>query len=175
MGSTPLAGTCRDPTTSPGRTRHCWDTSGCPVEPATTARPSCTAMQLTGQSPRATGFPRVPPSRMGPPLRPTSAPGQEPCPAEDQDERRRGGRPPAAGAPGRRPTRTCRAGRRCRPCGRSWPRTTTGTPPAACGGAAMRTTAGCRRRPPVSCPLTTWPPATPAGARSPAGPGTSPT
>ena len=39
--------------------------------------------------------------RLGPPLRPAGPPGQEPHPAEDQDERGRGGRPPAAGAPGR--------------------------------------------------------------------------
>ena len=72
-------------------------------------------------------------------------------------------------------TRTCCTDSRRRPCGRSWPRTTTGTPPAACAGATTRATAACRRRPPASCPPTTRPPATPAGARSPAGPATSPT
>ena len=35
----------------------------------------------------------------------------------------------------------------------------------------MTTPPACRRPPPASSPLATWPPATPAGARSPAGPG----
>ena len=48
-------------------------------------------------------------------------------------------------------------------------------PQAACAGATMTAAAACRRRPPASCPPTTRPPATPAGARSPAGPATSPT
>ena len=38
---------------------------------------------------------------LGPPLRAAGPAGQEPHPAQDQDERRRGGRPPPAGAPGR--------------------------------------------------------------------------
>ena len=75
--------------------------------------------------------------------------------------------PPAA--------RTCCTGPRRRPCGRSWRRITTGTPLAGCAGATMRVAAACRRRRPASSPPTTWPPATPAGARSPAGPATSPT
>ena len=48
-------------------------------------------------------------------------------------------------------------------------------PPGACAGATMRATPACRRRPPASSRPTTWRPATPAAARSPAGPGTSPT
>jgi transposase len=72
-------------------------------------------------------------------------------------------------------TRACCAAPRWRPCGRSWFRTTTGTPPAACAGATMRAPPACRRRPPASSRPTTRPPATPAGARSPAGPGSSPT
>src|SRR5690349_17620199 len=66
-------------------------------------------------------------------------------------------------------------GPRRRPCGRSWRRITTGTPLAGCAGATMRVAAACRRRRPASSRPTTWPPATPAGARSPAGPATSPT
>jgi hypothetical protein len=62
-----------------------------------------------------------------------------------------------------------------RPCGRSSSRTTTGTAPAACAGATMTTPQACRRPPPASSPPATWPPATPAGARSPAGRDTSPT
>ena len=66
-------------------------------------------------------------------------------------------------------------GPRRRPCGRSWCRTTTGTRPGGCAGATMRAAPACRRRPPASSRPTTRPPATPAGARSPAGPATSPT
>ena len=62
-----------------------------------------------------------------------------------------------------------------RPCGRSWCRTTTGTRPGGCAGATTRATPACRRRPPASSRPTTRPPATPAGARLPAGPATSPT
>ena len=50
-----------------------------------------------------------------------------------------------------------------------------GRPRPACAGATMTATAACRRRPPASSRPTTWPPATPAGARSPGGPDTSPT
>ena len=114
----------------------------------------------------------------------------------DDDWGRRYGRPVRLGKnpPGRRPgsampgpmpagfsstwppaTRACCPGPGWRPCGRSWFRTTTGTPPGACAGATMRPAPACRRPPPASCPPTTWPPATPAGARSPAGRDTSPT
>jgi len=62
-------------------------------------------------------------------------------------------------------TRACCSAPGWRPCGRSWFRTTTGTAPGACAGATMRPTPACRRAPPASCPPTTWPPATPAGAR----------
>ena len=87
--------------------------------------------------------------RLGPPLRPPGPAGQEPHPAEDQDQRRRGGRRPAAGAPGRPPDPSCCPAPGWRPCGRSWSRTTTGTPPAACAGAPTRRKAapGCRPRP----------------------------
>jgi transposase len=54
-------------------------------------------------------------------------------------------------------------------------RTTTGTRPGGCASATTRAAPACRRRPPASCPLTTWPHAMPAGARSPAGRDTSPT
>ena len=50
----------------------------------------------------------------------------------------------------------CCAAPRCRPCGRSWSRTTTGMPLAACAGAMMRAAAACRRRLPVSS-RPTWP------------------
>jgi|GEM_PF-2184293 len=58
-------------------------------------------------------------------------------------------------------SRACCAVPGWRPCGRSWSRTTTGTPQAACAGATTRATRACRRRPPASCPPTTRPPATP--------------
>jgi transposase len=95
------------------------------------------------------------------------------------------GRRPGSTMPGRMPagfsstwppaTRACCSAPGWRPCGRSWFRTTTGTAPGACAGATMRPTPACRRPPPASCPPTTWPPATPAGARYPAGRDTSPT
>jgi len=54
-----------------------------------------------------------------------------------------------------------------RPCGRSWFRTTTGTPPGACAGAMMRPTPACRRPPSrIVSPYDLAAPATPAGARS---------
>jgi transposase len=87
----------------------------------------------------------------------------------------RPGRPPAGCSSTWRPAiLTCCAAPRWRPCGRSSSRTATRTPPGACAGATMATAAACRRPSPASCPPATRPPATPAGARSPAGPATSP-
>jgi hypothetical protein len=48
-------------------------------------------------------------------------------------------------------------------------------PAGGCAGATMRAAPACRRRPPASSRPTTWPRATPAGARSPGGRDTSPT
>lgn len=64
-----------------------------------------------------------------------------------------------------------RHGPRCRPCGRSWSRTTTGMPPAACAGTTMTAAAACRRRPPASSRPTTWPPVTPARGQATRGTG----